>query len=169
MAKKLGLAFGSTLFVFLGLEGLAWLLGVEPAFYQEDPYAGFSRHVPHFVPAASTNGTEWMTVAPNKRRVLNPQTFPAHKTSGVYRVVCAGGSSTYGRPFFDATSYPGWLRALLAEVQPSRAWEVINVGAISYASYRDVGLMEEMTRYSPVLFVVYTGHNEFLVRRPYAG
>lgn len=44
---------------------------------------------------------------------------------------------------------------------------MINVGAISYASYRAAGLMDKLTQYDPDLFIVYTGHNEFLERRTY--
>ena len=49
-----------------------------------------------------------------------------------------------------------------------REWDVVNAGGISYASYRVAGVMEELTRYQPDLFVVYTGHNEFLEERSYA-
>jgi tetratricopeptide (TPR) repeat protein len=167
--KKLMLAGGSVLCVVGGLELASWLAGFEPAFHREDPYSGFSRHVPHFVESPRTNGTTLLSVAPNKAKVLNPQTFQREKPEGVFRIVCVGGSSTYGRPFFDATSFPGWLRALLPAAQGTRSWEVINAGALSYASYRDVGLMEELARYQPDLFIVYSGHNEFLERRTYAG
>ena len=56
---------------------------------------------------------------------------------------------------------------MLPAADSSRDWEVINVGAISYASYRTAGLMEELAQYEPDLFIVYTGHNEFLERRTY--
>ncbi len=82
-----------------------------------------------------------------------------------FRIVCLGGSATYGRPFFDHTSFAGWLRAFLPKADPSRKWEVINAGAISYASYRVKGLMAELARFEPDLFIVYMGHNEFLERR----
>jgi len=84
-------------------------------------------------------------------------------------ILCkAVGSATYGRPFFDHTSFPGWLRAFLPRADPTRKWEVINAGAISYASYRIKGLMAELSRFEPDLFIVYTGENEFLERRTYA-
>ena len=57
---------------------------------------------------------------------------------------------------------------MLPKADPSRKWEVINAGAISYASYRIKGLMAELARYEPDLFIVYTGENEFLERRTYA-
>ena len=50
---------------------------------------------------------------------------------------------------------------------PSRRWEVINAGGISYASYREAKLVEEIARYQPDLVLVYSGHNEFLEERTY--
>lgn len=158
-----------TVLMFAAAELVLWICRVEPAWLTEDPYAGFSRHIPHFVSEAGPDGQAVLAVSPTKSRVLNPQRFTARKADGVYRIVCLGGSTTYGRPFYDATSFPGWLRALLPAAQSSRRWEVINAGAISYASYRALGVMEEMARYDPDLFVVYTGHNEFLERRTYDG
>ncbi|MEO2047437.1 MAG: tetratricopeptide repeat protein [Pirellulales bacterium] len=165
--KKLLFAASITLVSFCVLEILLWAAGVEPSYYQEDPYAGFSTHVPHFVSTSDDQGQQWLTVAPSKQRVLNKVRFSAQKPAGTYRIVCAGGSTTYGRPFFDRTSWAGWVRALLPVADPSRNWEVINIGAISYASYRSAGLMEEMAQYEPDLFIIYTGHNEFLERRTY--
>ena len=73
----------------------------------------------------------------------------------------------YGRPYDDATSFPAWLRELLPLVDGERKWEVINAGGISYASYRLAALMEELNRYEPDLYIIYTGHNEFLEERTY--
>jgi len=168
-SRKLLFASLSTLVVFGLLELVLWLCRVEPAYVQEDPYAGFSRHIPHFVPVNNSSGQVLVTVSPTKSHVLNPQQFTVAKPRDAYRIVCVGGSTTYGRPFYDHTSFPGWLRELLPAAQPSRRWEVINAGAISYASYRALGVMEELAQYAPDLFIVYTGQNEFLERRTYQG
>jgi tetratricopeptide (TPR) repeat protein len=64
-------------------------------------------------------------------------------------------------------SFCGWLREFLPAADPSRTWEVMNAGGISYASYRVANLMEELARYQPDLFIVYSGHNEFLEERTY--
>ena len=42
-----------------------------------------------------------------------------------YRIFCLGGSTTYGRPYNDTTSFAGWLRELLPVADPQRRWEVI--------------------------------------------
>ncbi len=62
------------------------------------------------------------------------QRFGATKEPEARRLFCIGGSTTYGRPFDDATSFCGWLRGFLERVDPEREWEVVNAGGISYAS-----------------------------------
>ena len=168
-SRKFLFATVTTLAVFSTLELVLWLCRVEPAYVQEDPYAGFSRHIPHFVVASDSGDPSLLTVSPTKSLVLNPQQFTATKPKDVYRIVCLGGSTTYGRPFYDLMSFPGWLRELLPAAQPNRRWEVINAGGISYASYRALGVMEELAQYAPDLFIIYTGQNEFLERRTYQG
>ena len=154
---------------FVLLELAAGLAGVEPALYSEDPYVGFARHLPLFIvdDEAAEPGT--LRTAPNKESFFSPQRFRLAKAPDEYRIFALGGSTTYGRPYYgDAVSFPAWLRALLPEADPSRSWQVINAGGISYASYRVALLMEELVEYEPDLFIVYTGHNEFLERRTYA-
>jgi len=153
---------------FFGLlEGLLAVLGIQPRMYSEDPYVGFSSHSPLFVRAQDTEGNEIYRVADEKLRLFNQQEFPAIKKEGSYRIFCMGGSTTYGRPFDDQTSFCGWLRVMLPAVDPSRKWEVINAGGVSYASYRVALLMEELNRYKPDLFIIYSGQNEFLEARTY--
>ena len=108
-----------------------------------------------------------MVTAPNKLGWFNQQRFPRKKSPGTYRIFSLGGSTTYGRPYDDSASFSGWLREFLNEADPSRNWEVINAGGVSYASYRVAKLMEELLSYEPDLFIIYSGHNEFLERRTY--
>ena len=146
------------------LEGVLALCGVRPVYHGEDPYVGFSGRMPLYVEDAS--GTERHT-AENKLDLFNAQRFPEAKGKNTYRIFCVGGSTTYGRPYNDRTAFSGWLRAMLPGADPSKNWEVINAGGISYASYRVALLMEELVQYEPDLFIVYSGHNEFLERRSY--
>lgn len=156
-----------TLLLFLGaLELLLALIGVEPAWQGGDPLVGFSRQLPHFVEEQDADGTRFMVTAP-ARDALNYQRFPKDKPAGTTRIACLGGSTTYGRPFWDETSFSAWLRAFLPAAEPDREWEVINGGGISYASYRVLNVMEELAGFEPDLFVIYLGHNEFLEWRTY--
>jgi len=146
--------------------GLA-LFGVKQALYDHDPYVGFSSYLPLFVEERQPDGTVRYATAQNKFRLFNPQSFPKVKAPGTYRIFTVGGSTTHGRPYDDATSFGGWLREYLRAADPERNWEVINAGGVSYASYRVALLMEELIEYSPDLFIVYSGHNEFLEERTY--
>ena len=144
------------------------IFGVRPVLYDRDPYVGFSSYNPLFVERTGPNGKKIMVTAENKVGLFNPQQFSTSKSSDTYRIFCMGGSTTFGRPYDDATSFCGWLRAILPKADPSRSWEVVNAGGVSYASYRMAALMEELIRYKPDLFIIYSGHNEFLERRTYS-
>jgi len=154
--------------LFFGLlEGVLALVGVRPTLLHEDPFVGFVSNVPLFVPEINSDGRQILTTAANKQRHFNRQQFYKKKATGTYRIFCLGGSTTYGRPYNDTTSFAGWLRELLPSADPRRRWEVINAGGISYASYRVASLMNELALYEPDLFIIYSGHNEFLEERSY--
>jgi tetratricopeptide (TPR) repeat protein len=153
--------------LFLGLlEALLALAGVLPISFTEDPLVGFSGLQPLFVEEPSESGALLRT-HPAKLGHFNSQSFPRKKPAGAYRIFAVGGSTTYGHPWRDPVSFSGWLRRLLPAADPSRSWEVINAGGISYASYRVAKLVEEIVRYQPDLILVYSGHNEFLEERTY--
>ena len=153
------------LFLLL-LETLLAVAGVRPLALTEDPLVGFSSQQPLFVEDPVAAGAA-MKTNPAKLSHFNPQGFPRKKPDGAFRIFAVGGSTTYGHPWRDPVSYSGWLRELLPAADPSRRWEVINAGGISYASYREARLVEEITRYQPDLILVYSGHNEFLEERTY--
>ena len=152
---------------FALLEAVLALAGVGPLTLREDPFVGFASGSPLFVPEEGADGESYLVTGPAKLELFNPQRFPRRKRLGAYRVFCLGGSTTFGRPYDDATSFAGWLRELLPVVEPGRHWEVINAGGVSYASYRVARVMRELADLEPDLFVVYTGQNEFLEERTY--
>jgi tetratricopeptide (TPR) repeat protein len=155
--------------LLLVTEGALMLVGVRPVTDLRDPYVGFASQVPLFEESQASATAGMMTTAYSKLVWFNPQTFPRLKPEGTRRLFCLGGSTTFGHPYADPTSYVGWMRELLPVVDSSRHWEVINVGGVSYASYRVAALMQELVQYQPDVFVVYTAQNEFLERRTYAG
>ena len=159
----------AALALFFGLlEGLLALVGVQPVTLREDPFVGFAGSAPLFAPEPGAGGEVYLATSPAKLELFNEQRFRRDKAPGAYRIFCLGGSTTFGRPYDDATSFAGWLRELLPEADPGRRWEVINAGGVSYASYRVARLMRELAELEPDLFVVYTGQNEFLEERTYA-
>ncbi len=158
------LAIGCGVLLVLVLEGGLALFGVVPL-ADEDPFVGFSGKTPLFVEA--TPGR--YTLNPVKAKYFNsPQSFTLPKPVGTFRIVIFGGSTTYGRPYLNKTSYGTWLEKLIEKYADNVDVEVINAGGISYASYRVRRLMQEMVNYDPDLFVLYSGHNEFLEARTFA-
>ncbi len=169
-AKRVLFAGLAALLPLALLEGGLALVGVRPVIETEDPFVGFAGALPLFTAAEpAPGGGVWRETAPGKRRLFNRQRFADPKPAGTFRIFTLGGSTTYGHPYHDETSFSGWLRAYLREAAPTQRWEVINCGGISYASYRVAALMEELAGYQPDLFIAYTGHNEFLEERTYAG
>jgi hypothetical protein len=143
------------------LEGTLAIVGVLPLSQRRDSSVGFTGNVPLFLEENSQRITN-----PLKLSYFNNQSFASKKSAGTTRVFCLGGSTTFGHPYDDSTSFCGWLRRMLQHVAPLR-YEVVNCGGVSYASYRIALMMDELVRYQPDLFIVYCGHNEFLEERTY--
>lgn len=131
----------------------------------EDPFVGFAGSRPLFVEAPGELGT--YRLSPGKERFFNPQTFRMPKPTGLFRIVAFGGSTTYGHPYTAETAFPAWMTTILGDYDPFRTYESINAGGISYASYRVRRLVEELSLVSPDLYVIYSGHNEFLESRTF--
>ena len=136
----------------------------RPALPETDPFLSFRTTEPLFVLEPATG----LYAIPKHRLThFRPESFPAAKPAEEFRVFCMGGSTVQGRPFATETSFTTWLELRLRAAAPSRSWDVINCGGISYASYRLVPIVREVLNHSPDLLVIYTGHNEFLEDRGY--
>ncbi len=163
--RLLLIGFGLLVWVVFVLlaEGTLKQLGVGDPYLHDDPFVGFVAGRDLF----ELRGDRYHT-HPDKLAFFNPQSFAAAKPANSYRIFTLGGSTTAGRPYDHRVAFSSWLQIYLEDADPSHPWEVINAGAISYASYRVAVLMQELLRYQPDLLVVYTGHNEFLEERSYA-
>ncbi|HUQ68427.1 MAG TPA: hypothetical protein VM165_02825 [Planctomycetaceae bacterium] len=150
---------------FLAFETLCWCCnwGVEadPA----DPFVAFSTSRPLFDRTA--DGLRWQ-VKPNKQRFFSDESFPAEKPADSRRAFIVGESTVAGEPFGKPTSFPTWLQLALDECDPQSAWNVVNCGGVSYASYRLAPIVEECLTHEPDLIILAVGHNEFLEERTYA-
>ncbi|MDG2380733.1 MAG: tetratricopeptide repeat protein [Pirellulaceae bacterium] len=129
-----------------------------------DPFVGFRNTRPLFVLDPSQQQYQ---VAANRQLCFRPDQFAAAKDNNEFRIFCLGGSTVQGRPYAIETSFTRWLELSLQAADPTRQWQVVNCGGISYASYRLVPILEEVLHYQPDLIIVYTGHNEFLEDRSY--
>jgi lysophospholipase L1-like esterase len=135
-----------------------------PSISPDDPYVSFNGLRPLFV--LNSGGTNFVT-AEERLTYFCPQSFTSTKGPQTFRIFCLGGSTVQGRPYSVETSFTTWLKLNLRAALPDTDFEVVNCGGISYASYRLVPIMRELLEYEPDLFIIYTGHNEFLEDRTY--
>lgn len=162
MQKNL-LAFSMGVLLLALVEGLLAIGGVEPL-AARDPFVGFSGTSPLFVQTSPGR----YSLNPAKSSYFNAQSFQMPKPAGTFRIVVLGGSTTYGRPYDREVAFGAWLEKLIERYAGNEAVEVLNAGGISYASYRVRRVMQEMAAYEPDLFVLYSGHNEFLEARTFS-
>ena len=160
--KKLCFGFMTTVFVYGTLEVVLWLCGVRTIETVRDPFVGFQAGVPLFIEQDGRFVTN-----PLRTANFNIQEFPVRKAAGTFRIFCLGGSTTFGHPYDARIAYPQCLQRRLERLEPGRRFEVINCGGVSYASYRLTLIVDELAEYQPDLFIVHTGHNEFLEDRTY--
>ena len=165
--RTLAIAVG--LLVPLSFEATCRLLGWGNPNFHDDPFVGFSDVYPLFVIESSeSDKPSRYRIAKSRRKFFADESFPAQKIPNTFRVFCLGGSTVQGRPYSIPTAYSTWLELSLKAAHSGKNWEVINCGGVSYASYRLIPIMEECLKYQPDLFIVCTGHNEFLEDRTYA-
>ena len=157
-------AAGVVLLPLVALEVSLRLLVAAPSVALADPYVSFGEIRPLFILDGS--GQQYETAA-ERLHFFRQQSFSAVKGENSFRVFVLGGSTVQGRPWSVQTSFGSWLQLALQAAAPDTDWEVINCGGISYAGYRLVPIMREVLAYDPDLFIICTGHNEFLEDRTY--
>ena len=91
----------------------------------------------------------------------SPDYFLVPKPTGTFRIVCLGGSTTVGFPYWYNAAFSSFLRDRLRAVFPDRTIEVLNLGMTATNSFTALDMTREVLAYEPDLIVVYDGHNEF--------
>ncbi|MEZ6127790.1 MAG: tetratricopeptide repeat protein [Planctomycetaceae bacterium] len=145
--------------VFPAFEGVCRVAGWGTETVKVDAWQQFAGTRPLF--ERTPDGTSYR-IAANRREFFADDYFPASKGTNTRRIFVFGGSTVQGRPFSIQTSFTTFLKFGLSHAVPDTRWEVVNCGGISYASYRLLPIMQECLAYEPDLFIVCTGHNEFL-------
>jgi lysophospholipase L1-like esterase len=145
----------------LSLRGL----GLGKATDFNDPFIGFSDIHPLFVLNEQTGCYE---IPKSRQTHFQPESFSSIKPKNEFRIFVLGGSTVQGRPWSIETSFTTWLELHLNAADPSRTYEVVNCGGVSYASYRLAPILQEVLNYQPDLVIFCEGHNEFLEDRSYA-
>ncbi|MCP4965314.1 MAG: hypothetical protein GY926_08755 [bacterium] len=84
------------------------------------------------------------------------------KPEGVYRILCVGGSTTYGTSCTkDEFSYPAQLEAMLAKDAPGKKYEVINCGVSGYGTVENLINIElRLLELDPDAIIVYHAAND---------
>lgn len=155
-----------SLLPLLAVEVVLRLVNVGQLSELDDPYVGFAAVRPLFVKDAAGERYE---IDKARQMYFRPDSFAVTKGEREFRIFCLGGSTVQGRPYAIETSFTTWLELSLQAADPRRDWQVVNCGGVSYASYRLAPILEELLAREPDLFVIYTGHNEFLEDRTYRG
>ena len=96
---------------------------------------------------------------PGMLREPRPYLIPARKLPGTYRIFVMGESVAWGDP--DPTyGFARYLEVLLREHFPLVKFEVINTSVTAINSHALLPMTEDLVRYQPDLFVIYTGSTE---------
>ncbi len=156
--KKIGLALGVNVLIFALVENALWLLGVQPHVELEDPFRGFSGLISVF----ERQGEFYRTRSNLLQRTFNDQWFLAEKPENGYRIFTMGGSSSFGFPWGASAAFTHVLGECLVQAHPEKAIEAVNASGVSYAIHRLNILGEELIKHEPDLFIIYSGHNEFV-------
>lgn len=160
--RWLGFRFGALLLGCLPLlmtELFCRIAGWGEVDFSVDPFVGFASLQPLF--QRSADGLVYQT-SQTRLGFFRSDSFAAQKPAGEFRIFVFGGSTVQGNPFSIETSFPEFLRLTLQSMDPTRHWEVVNCGGVSYATYRLLPVMEECLQYQPDLFIFCEGQNEFL-------
>lgn len=151
----------------LVIEGACRLLGFGTPDPMDDPARGFLPIGRLFTERTDEHGEVVLTVDGSRtknvlgsRLQFNEMSVPAKKPPGETRIVCVGGSMTYGWPWDDRVSYPRLLEAGLRAMSPDRSFRVVNLGAPGWGTTRIALIADEIAALDPDVVVVSSGNNE---------
>lgn len=93
--------------------------------------------------------------------LLRGPEFPAEKEGGAYRILCLGGSTTFGTGFLaDHETYPARLESALHRRFPQRRFQVLNGGVPAYQSVDSYLNLKRLAYLTPDLVLVFHGIND---------
>jgi lysophospholipase L1-like esterase len=89
------------------------------------------------------------------------QTFLMPKPKDTIRIFLVGESAAKGDPQPRNLAVSAFLQAMLSDAWPEKKVEVVNLGTSAVASFPLVYQVRDALKFSPDLFIFYTGNNEF--------
>src|SRR5262245_25410501 len=157
----------------LAVRFVDWRAGRDSSFFIPEQPMEWGQYMPHpYVGFVLRPGFE--SRAESRRRVhinslgMRGAEMAAKKPPGTYRILCLGGSTTFGTgATADDKAYPAQLERLLnahAAAQPGGAplhYEVGNCGVSGYSSAEDlVNLEMRLLELEPDAILLYEGAND---------
>jgi tetratricopeptide (TPR) repeat protein len=161
---KLWLFRGITLSLPLAVLGLVELVlrlfgwGGYPAWIREAGKLPSGAAVCMVEPAASK---PYFFANPNRPGYAEQSNFEMPKPPDTLRIFLIGESAAKGYPQPRNLSMGSFLREMLAAARPDKTIEVVDLGTTAVASFPLVYQVREALRFSPDLFILYVGNNEF--------
>jgi hypothetical protein len=170
MGGKALLSAGSVLFSLFLLEGLVAATGLdfklaEPLLYYQVSMLNAFRAVDDAELMFETVPNVVGPAANGDTITLNPLGYRGtphrrEKAPGVFRIICFGGSNTFGPAVGDRDTYPAYLEAVLNE-RSTRPVEVWNAGVPSQELRQNVRAAEKAVRELQPDLLVFEHHNRF--------
>ena len=98
---------------------------------------------------------------PTRPGYADQTNFLMPKPEGTVRIFLVGESAAKGYPQPRNLAMSSFLQAMLSDAWPDKKVEVINLGTTAVASFPLIYQVRDALRFSPDLFIFYTGNNEF--------
>jgi lysophospholipase L1-like esterase len=120
---------------------------------------GYYKFPPNYqLKGAAGQATEVASI--NSLGFRGPEFHP-DKPQGTFRIVCLGGSSTFGYRNGDGGTYPVLLEKILRQTSGDASIEVINAGFPYYNTSSVLALLrEEISHYDPDVITLYSAFND---------
>jgi lysophospholipase L1-like esterase len=148
---------GSPYYLFYGFHGLAGRVDISPWSVFE---GGYYKFPPRYVLRGAAGMGPHDTASINALG-FRGRDFAPRKPPGTVRIICLGGSSTFGFHDSDTGTYPYLLQRLLDRRRLGSRVEVINAGFPYYTTGNVRSLLEqELVRYDPDLLTLYSAFND---------
>ncbi|WP_243366655.1 SGNH/GDSL hydrolase family protein [Fundidesulfovibrio soli] len=93
------------------------------------------------------------------------QNYTRKKPEGVFRIICLGGSTTYGTCADPRTTYPALLESLFNKSlgESPRRFEVVNAGTMGYNSWHSMlRAAQELDAMQPDMYLLMDGLNDVI-------
>lgn len=152
----------------------AWRLALEDGLappppteqdLQSSPYRALPYVVYGLKPHHVWGETRNLRMTTNAHGFRGPDEIVMPKPEGRYRIVCLGGSTTFGHSVSDEDAYPLRMQQLLREARPDLDLDVVNAGVPSYTSAESLAnLVFRCLELEPDALVLYEGINDWRPR-----